>query len=133
MATIQKKIRQRWTQEAIAGAAITPGHLLQYSAVETVVVHAAAAGVVNGVLVALEDQASGGSTTKAYAANDRVILQSMLPGEQVEMIASAAVAVNALVESAGDGRVRTTTAANNIGRAITAAAAAGDRITVEII
>lgn len=133
MATIQKKIRARWTLEGAAGGAITPGHLLQYSAVDTVVVHATAAGAVEGNLVALEDQASGKSTTDAYASADRVVYQAMLPGEEVELIASAAIAANAQVESTGDGRVRTLTGSAPVGRALTAAASAGDRINVRIL
>lgn len=133
MATIQKKIRMRWTQEAAAGGAITPGHLLQYSGVDTVVVHATAGGPVPGNYIALEDQASGKGTTDAYASGERVVLQAALPGEQYEVIASAAIAANASVESTGDGRVRTLAAGTATGRALTAAAAAGDRITIEIV
>lgn len=133
MSTIQKKIRQRWTQEAAAGGAITPGHLLQFSGVDTVVVHATAGGPVLGNYIALEDQASGKGTTDAYATGERVVLQAALPGEQYEVIASAAIAANASVESTGDGRVRTLAAGTATGRALTAAAAAGDRITIEIV
>ena len=133
MATIQKKARMRFTQEAAAGGAITPGHFVQYSGVDTVVVHATAGGPVLGNYIALEDQASGGSTTDAYASGARVVLTAALPGEQYEVIASAAIAANASVESTGDGRVRTLASGTATGRALTAAASAGDRITIEIV
>ena len=133
MATILKKMRARWTAEPTAGAAITPGHLVEYSDVSTVQAHSTAAGVINGKFVALEDQAQGRGIDDAYASGDPVVVQAMLPGEQVQMIASAAVVANAFVESAGDGRVRTLTTTNPVGRALNAAASAGDRITVEIV
>lgn len=133
MATILKKTRARWTKEASAGGAITPGHLLQRSSTTDVVVHATAGGDAFGRFVALEDQASGKGIADAYAASDTVIYQPMLPGEEVLAIASAAIVANAFVESAGDGRVRTLAVGVEIGIAREAAGAADDRITIEIV
>ncbi len=131
MATILKRFRQRWTQEPTAGGAITPGHLVEYSGVTTVVAHSSSAGAVNGAYIALEDQASGQSTTDAYASGDTVPVQAMLRGEVAECIAAEAIAVNAEVESAGDGRVQVITGSAPVGRALTAAGAADARLTIE--
>jgi len=131
MATILKRVRHRWTQEPTAGAAITPGHLVEFSAVSTVQVHSSAGGDVNGFYIALEDQAQGKSTTDAYASGDVVLVQAMQRGEVAVGIASAAIAANASVESAGDGRVRTLAAGTAVGRALQAAAGADSRLEIE--
>lgn len=133
--TVIRKSYLNIRDEIVAGGAITPGHLLARNGSGNVVVHGTADGAAEA-LFAIEDAYSGKGIDDAYAANDTVMCWKATPGDRVNAIAGAAIAVGAFVTSAGDGRVQTagTPASGSIvGVALTAAAAADDRITIEIV
>jgi len=92
-------------KEAIAGGAITPGHLVKRSAANTVVVHATASGDAQK-LFALEEDLIGGSIDTAYAQNDQCYLSSCRSGDEVFALLPAsatAVTVGMPLCSNGDG------------------------------
>ena len=124
--------------EKIAAGTITPGMLVSRTSADKVAFHAAAAGH-NSKLFAIEDENQGRKTTDNYLINELVKLWRPVPGEQVEAISSAAIAVGDYVESSGDGKLRTATVAATtlegalVGVALTAAGGADIRIVVEIM
>jgi hypothetical protein len=95
-------------EEAPAGGAITPGHLVKFNSSNALVVHATAAGAATP-LFACENEINGKTIADAYATGDYVQAEFMYPGCQVyALVAAAAVAIVAgdLLESAGDGTLR---------------------------
>jgi len=99
-------------EEGTAGGTITPGHLLYYSAANTVAVHATAGGDAAGMFaLAAEFEGTGISTN--YASGDRVAFCHARPGDEIYALLPAyatAVAVNDPLESNGDGCLRKHTA-----------------------
>ena len=94
-------------REAIAGAAITPGHLIKRNSSNQFVVHSSATKFAQSMF-ALEDELQGKGITNAYAQNDRVQANVCLPGDQVNALlkASENVAIGDFLESAGDGTLQ---------------------------
>ena len=118
-------------KEANVAEAITPGHLVALNSSGAMIKHnvagpAAAAGVnTPGIVrVAVENDIFGKGIDDLWAINDQGLYQPLDTGaEFMALLAAAApaVAVNDLVESAGNGTVRKTTViANAIGRAVEA-------------
>lgn len=135
-------------KEANCAEAITPGHLVTLNGSGALIKHnvagpAAAAGAnAQGIVrVAVENDFFGEGIDDAYAVNDQGIFQPLSTGcEFMSLVAAAApaIAVNDLVESAGNGTVRKTTiVANAIGRAVEAvdnsAGASPVRLRVEVL
>ena len=109
-------------REGLASGAITPGHLLEYTsaAADTFIVHATAAGNNNRIFAAENEIGVGYAGPEAptidtaYASGAMILAFLFRPGEEVyALLAAAATAVvkGAYLESAGDGTLRTTTAA----------------------
>ena len=104
-------------KEAIASAAITPGHLVEFGGAQELQAHGTAA--VNArKAFALENDLIGGAIGTAYALNQTVQYGVFPQGAEVyALVAAAATAVTkgAALESAGDGtlRILTTDAATD--------------------
>lgn len=112
--TITVKNYLKVYEEGVAAAAITPGHLVEVNSDGKLQVHSTEGGNVLP-MVAIEDSLQGGLITKAYAADDRV--QAWIPtrGDIANMILAdgETVAIGDFVESAGDGTVKKTVAAES--------------------
>lgn len=96
-------------EEARAGGAIKPGHLIMKQSNGTVVVHGTAAGAA-ALLVATEELRvlEGKTKDDAYASGDLVSFRPLLPGDEVQMHLEDGhnIAVGARLESAGDGTLQ---------------------------
>lgn len=134
-------------KEALAGGAITPGHLIDRNSSNQFVVHATAAGNAYPMF-ALEDEAQGKDITDAYASGE--IVNAVIPQKGAEIYAIVAAAAPAIaigdeLESAGNGTVRkvatTAVAQSNLRRVIGRALEAVDnsaggsavRLKIEIV
>lgn len=98
--------------EAPASGAITPGHLLERTTT-SLKVHATSGGAAQRIF-ALENIPNSGTVDDAYANADTVRAGIFREGDHVYAlvaIGTAAIALNAALESAGDGTVKTQTAA----------------------
>ncbi|MBW1723512.1 MAG: hypothetical protein JRJ78_15830 [Deltaproteobacteria bacterium] len=69
-------------KEAKAGGTITPGHLLYYSAADTVKVHASS-GQPTGAMFAIENSLEGGEIGDDYSTGDRVQYVHARPGDEI--------------------------------------------------
>jgi len=103
--------------EALANAAITPGHLVELMTTGKIRVHATAGGNA-AALFAVEDDLQGKTIDDAYAANAIAQYDALYPGCEVQArIANGQnVAIGNFLESAGDGTLQVHTAdvdANN--------------------
>ena len=135
-------------KEALAGGAITPGHLIVRNSSNAFVVGPAATKNAYPMF-ALEDEAQGKDITDAYASGE--IVNAVIPQTGSEIYALVAASAGAIVigdelESAGDGTVRkaatTAVAQDNIRRIVARAIEAVDnsanavsavRIKIEIV
>ena len=95
-------------REALADAAITPGELLEINADEEAAPHSGSAGVLPGVLVALEDPTAAAGTTEAidvdYDAGDTVYYAVGRPGEVYYMfLAASQTVVRGVTQLQSDG------------------------------
>lgn len=80
-------------EEALANAALSPGHLVEVMSTGKVR-KAAAIDIAYPLLVAKENYFEGGMRTTAYEADDNVPLHRCLPGDKVYLrLAAAAPAV----------------------------------------
>jgi len=94
-------------REAVANAAITPGHLVELMSTSKVRVHATASG--NAIpMFAVEDDLQGNDISDAYAAADQVQYNVMQPGDEVYALLANGqnIAVGDFLESAGDGTLQ---------------------------
>lgn len=92
-------------KEGIAGAAVTPGHLIQGPA-SAIIVHATAAENAQKSF-AVENEVVGRDIDTDYAANDTILYAVCPPGSIVWAIADGTgVTAEDLVESAGDGTMQ---------------------------
>jgi len=105
--TIKIKDYSKVFEEYVAVAAITPGHLLEYTSAGKVQKHSAA-GQNNLPMIAVEDELQGNGINDAYSANDPVQVWIPRRGDQAWMILADGenAAIGSLLESAGDGTVR---------------------------
>lgn len=99
-------------REAIAGGAITPGHLIQYNTSGQFIV-AATALLGHPRIFAAENELLGSEVSVAYASGDRVLAWHTGPGDEIWALlaaAATAITVGAQLEAAADGtlRLRTT-------------------------
>lgn len=98
--------------ERLAGGAVTPGHLVMLNSSDKLVVHATARQYTPPI-VAIEAEYVGNDLDAAYANNDLMLAEYLLPGMEVYMLFGAAshtIAIGELLESAGDGTLRELTA-----------------------
>lgn len=93
--------------EAIAAAAITPGHLIERTSAGKVQVHSTAGGPVHKAF-AVEDELQGNEIGDTYAADDLVQFNIFRPGDRVYALLKDGqnVAIGAFLESAGDGTLQ---------------------------
>ena len=94
--------------ERLAGGAITPGALVMLNSSNALVVHATAAGYTPPI-VAIEQELFGRDLDTAYANAEHCIGEYLLPGMEAYMlfgIATHAIVIGDLLESAGDGTLR---------------------------
>jgi len=110
--TIKLKRYNEIEIERLAGAAITPGMILQLGSGNTVVAHATAGGNILGNMVALEDELQGGTIDTAYDAADVVKIGIFRTGDVVYAILTDGVSVSIgdALESAGNGMLTKHTA-----------------------
>jgi hypothetical protein len=95
-------------KEAAAGGTITPGHLVQYSAADTVTVHGTAGGNARKAF-AREWDIQGKGIDNDYSSGERVMYYVCRPGDEVYALVAAgasAISVGDALESAGDGTLR---------------------------
>jgi hypothetical protein len=80
-------------KERLAGAAITPGHVLKLQSGNTVVPHNGAAETTS-TWVAIENEIFGKDLNTAYATNDNVLIEVLVPGcEFYALIGAGAPAI----------------------------------------
>ncbi len=95
-------------KEAVAGGAITPGHLVTLNSASKLIVHNVARGKA-AACFAVENDLNGKGIDDAYANNDYVQAEYLMTGCEVYALVAAnaaAIAVGDLLESAGDGTLR---------------------------
>lgn len=113
--TIKQKSYSDIMNEYEAGGAITPGHNVRLNAAGAVVVNATATGPAPA-LFAVEDQLQGKTTRDAYAAEDRVMVWAVQPGEEVLAIIDSGLDpdVGDILEPAADGELQARTTGTNV-------------------
>jgi len=94
-------------EEAIANAAITPGHLLDLMSTGKVRVHPTPGGNADKIF-AIEDDMQGNGIDDAYAADDRVFYRAYQRGDEVYALLANGedVSIGDYLESAGDGTLQ---------------------------
>lgn len=97
--------------EALAAAALSPGHLLERTSADKLQKNSAA-GLQCQRIVAVEDELQGNDIDTAYASGALVRAESFLPGDRayVYLKAGENVAIGAKLSSAGDGTLKAATA-----------------------
>ena len=96
--------------EAVAAAAITPGHLVELASTGKVQVHGTANGIGEKAF-AVEDDLQGKTIEDAYSADDIVQYNVMKPGEVVNAILANGqnASIGDKLLSAGDGTLQAVT------------------------
>lgn len=94
--------------EALAAAALSPGHILEFDSNAKVKKHATAGGTVAPCIVALEDELQGNSVSDAYSTGDRVFFAYLHSGDRayVYLASGENVVIGDRLESKGDGTLR---------------------------
>jgi hypothetical protein len=94
-------------EEAIAAAAITPGHLIKLDSAAKVLVHATAGGYAEKAF-ALEDALQGYTIATAYALNDRVTYILAKAGDVVYawLAGNETAVIGSLLTSNADGTLK---------------------------
>ena len=106
--TIKIKKYSDVIEEANAAAAITPGHLIEFTSAGKVQKHSSAGGTAL-TMFALEDELQGKGISEAYSADNPVQCWVAGRGDMVyALVAAGATAITAgdFLESAGDGTLR---------------------------
>jgi len=103
-------------KEAVANAAITPGHLIERMSTGKVRVHATAGGTASPMF-ALEDSIQGNGITTAYEAADRVQVGIFNSGDEVyaHLYNGETAVIGSKLESQGDGTLRVVDADTSVG------------------
>lgn len=93
--------------EAVANAAITPGHLVYLMSTGKVAVHASAGGLAEKAF-AVEDDLQGKTIADAYASAAPVQYNVMRPGDEVNALLADGenAAIGDKLVSAGDGTLK---------------------------
>jgi len=107
-------------KEAKAAAAIIPGMLCQFSAVDTCRKHATGGGRCYA-MVAIENDLEGKGIDDAYGTGDRVQLAVLKPGQEALMLIANGenALLDSFLESNGDGYLRVVDADPSIGTVVT--------------
>lgn len=103
--------------EANAGGAITPGHLLALTSTGTVIVHGVHAGTAAAIF-AVEEDFLGTGKDDAYASGDVVQYDALHAGQQVHALVNGgapAITSGDYLTSAGDGTLRAITTGSPVG------------------
>jgi hypothetical protein len=126
-------------KEAVAGGAITPGHLIAINSAGLAVVHPTAGGN-TAPAYAYENEIFGKDLIGAYAAGDKVLYGVFSSGDEVYALvaaAASAIAVGDKLESAGNGTLRKLASGTAIATALEAvdnsAGGTAVRIVAEIL
>jgi len=120
--------------ERKAAGVITPGMLCQLDSADKLEFNPTAADADAELLFATEQDLEGKTITDNYALDDIARYVAVKSGDQIYAIANAAIALNAKVESAGNGKLRTLTTGKPIGFCSNKAAGAlDDRFILQII
>jgi hypothetical protein len=125
------------TEDAAAGAAITPGMLVTLNSSGLVVAHATAAAA-TARNFAMERDEMGKDMDTAYATGDRVKVACLSQGERVNALIATGqnIGIGALLESAGNGTLRILAAGVPLAQALEAvnnASGSNARLRVQII
>jgi len=114
----------QWEEKLAGAAGILPGHLLQITSTDTVVVHSTSGGT-GATAVAVEDAIMGGTVDTAYANANYVRYVFPSPGDilQIRLTDVVAYVVGDKLISAGDGTLKKTalTPAKTFGEIVEAA------------
>lgn len=94
-------------EEALAGGAITPGHLIALASTGKVVVHPTAGGAAERAF-ALEDALQGRSISTAYSADELVSFAICEPGDVVYafLVNGENASIGSKLSSNGDGTLQ---------------------------
>lgn len=119
--TIALKLFTPIREEALANAAITPGHLIELMSTGKIKVHASAGGNVKGAFFALEDELQGREIGTAYTAGELVQYNHFRPGDRVNAILAdgETVVIGDELMSAGDGTLKKYVAQQDVSADIT--------------
>jgi hypothetical protein len=126
------------TEDAAAGAAITPGMLVIRNSSGLWIPHGTAAGTLAPPDFAMERDEMGKDMDTPYATGDRVKVAHLCPGERVNALleTGANVAIGAALESNGAGALQAATTGKVVAIALEAvnnATGANVRIRVQIV
>jgi len=110
--TIKIKKYSDHIEEYEAGAAITPGMILELNSDNEVIPHNTAAANVIPIMVALEDELQGRGIDTDYAEGDQVQVWLPAPGDVFYGLLrdEQTITTGELLESDGEGRLQTHTA-----------------------
>lgn len=107
MANTIKVIGEGIQKEASAGGTITPGHLIEFSGADDVIVHATAGGLATKAF-AVEDDIQGNDIDDDYLSGVNVLYRVFHSGEEVRawLAAGENASKGSYLESNGDGLLR---------------------------
>lgn len=105
--TINLRSADKQTDERLAAAAITPGHLVELTSADKFQKHSTQSGNQDATF-ALENATLGKTITDDWASGDTVTARTFQRGDQVYAIltTSQTVVIGDLLESAGDGTLQ---------------------------
>jgi hypothetical protein len=123
--------------EAKAGAAIKPGHIVMIGSADGLAVVNTVVATPMGVEVAIEDDFQGKTTADAYAATDRVRTRVLNAGDRfyARSAATFTCAIGTLLQTATGGRVEKYAAGVPMFKALEAltSAAADTQVLCEVL
>lgn len=123
----------RIKEVTLTAVAVRPGSLLEYTSAGLLQANGTAQDPIGAKIFALEDSLQGKDKDDNYAASAVAKVVHALPGDKINAIAGAAVAVGAAVESDGNGKLITRTTGKPLAIALEAAAADNDRLVIEVL
>lgn len=134
--TIKIKKYSDIIEEANAAAAITPGHLIEFTSAGKVQAHSTAGGKAL-TMFALEDELQGKGISEAYSTDNPVQCWVAGRGDMVYALLDNGESVTAgdFLESAGNGNLQAITSGTPIAQAVETVNASGGtaRIVVRIL
>lgn len=121
-------------EERVAAAAITPGHLVEFTSADTVQKHSTAVGVAENAF-AVEDALQGKTINDAYAAGDLVQIDIAAAGAErlVWIAVSQTIVKGDKLTSAGNGNLKKVAAGTDYPIAVAAEAVTTDASTPQRI
>lgn len=105
--TIKIKKYEDIINEEVAAATITPGAVVELTSAGKVQPHSTADGPVS-VMLALEDELQGNTIEDDYAADDRVQVWAVQPGEEALVLIPSSLSpdIGDYLQSNGDGKCK---------------------------